>query len=131
MRLGAYPIPRCRLMLPKRFAVPGSELKELFRPLFNLSAQAQITNTFTLAAQQFFQWEPYRYPEAGSYLNGNDAVLKGGESLILTPGVFAVHGADAEPDGTKNWGLALRWSPAWLGGTTGSIIGGLRICNPR
>jgi len=117
--IGSIAYSQMPIDFAKGKAVPGSEVKELFRPLFLLSAQAQITNTLTLAAQQFFQWEPFRYPEAGSYLNGNDALLKGGESVILRPGVFAVHGADAEPDGTKNWGLALRWSPAWLGGTTG------------
>ena len=117
--IGSISYSQMPIDVAKRFAVPGSELKELFRPLFNLSAQAQITNTLTLAAQQFFQWEPYRYPEAGSYLSGNDFLLKGGESLILRPGVVATHGADADPEGTKNWGLGLRWSPAWLGGTTG------------
>ena len=103
----------------KSLAVPGSEIKELYRPLFQLSAQAQITERLTLAAQQFFQWEPYRAPEAGSYLSPSDVVLKGGESIILRPGVLAVHGADGESDGTRNWGMALRWSPQWLEGTLG------------
>ena len=117
--IGSIAYSQMPLDFAKRVAVPGSEVKELFRPLFHLSAQAQITNALTLAAQQFFQWEPFRTAEAGSYLSGNDTLLKGGESVILRPGVFATHGVDAEPDGTKNWGLALRWSPAWLGGTTG------------
>jgi hypothetical protein len=103
----------------KSLAVPGSEIKELYRPLFQLSVQAQVTERLALAAQQFFQWEPYRAPEAGSYLSPSDVILKGGESIILRPGLLAVHGADGEPDGTRNWGLALRWSPQWLGGTTG------------
>ena len=117
--IGSIAYSQMPLDFAKRVAVPGSEVKELFRPLFQLSAQAQITHALTLAAQQFFQWEPFRTAEAGSYLSGNDTLLKGGESVILRPGVFATHGVDAEPDGTKNWGLALRWSPAWLGGTTG------------
>jgi hypothetical protein len=117
--IGSIGYSQIPIDLAKSLSVPGSEIKELYRPLFQLSAQAQITDRLTLAAQQFFQWEPYRSPEAGSYLSPSDVILKGGESIILRPGVLAVHGADGEPDGTKNWGLALRWSPQWLGGTTG------------
>jgi hypothetical protein len=28
-------------------------------------------------------------------------------------------GDSAEPDGTKNWGVSLRWTPEWLGGAIG------------
>lgn len=103
----------------KGFAVPGTEAKELFRPLFNLSAQAQLTNEFTVAGQYFLEWEPYRFPEAGSYLNNADVLLNGGESLILAPGVFFRHGNDIQPSGRKDFGISTRWAPDWLGGAFG------------
>lgn len=102
----------------KAFAVPGSEAKELFRPLFNVSAQAQLTESFSVAAQQFFQWEAYRFPEAGSYLGFNDALLRGGESLISGPIRF-LHTDDVQPDGKRNWGVSARWAPQFLDGTIG------------
>lgn len=101
----------------KGFAVPGTEAKELFRPLFSVSAQSQLTSTLSLAAQYFLQWESFKFPEPGSYLSFNDAVV-GGESLIAGPARFA-HRADVHPDGTKDWGVSARWTPAWLEGTVG------------
>ena len=104
----------------KGYATPGTEAKELFRPLFNISASAQLTNTFSISGQYFLQWESYRFPEAGSYLGSGDMILKGGESLIVVPGIFSFrHGSDVEPNGRKDWGVAAQWSPEWLGGKIG------------
>ncbi|MFA4835230.1 MAG: DUF1302 domain-containing protein [Dehalococcoidia bacterium] len=103
----------------KAYATPGAEAKELFRPLFNISASAQLTNTLSLSAQQFWEWEPYRIPETGSYLGFSDVYLGGGEALIAGPGVFFTHASDVEPDGKKDWGVAAQWSPEWLGGKMG------------
>ncbi|MBI5604993.1 MAG: DUF1302 domain-containing protein [Deltaproteobacteria bacterium] len=103
----------------KAFAVPGSEAKELFRPLFNVSTQAQLTDKFSVAAQYFLEWEPYRLPEAGAYLGFSDVLLQGGESLIAGPVRF-IHGNDIQPSGKKDWGLSARWTPQWLDGTIGA-----------
>jgi len=103
----------------KGFANPGTEAKELFRPLYNISAQAQLTTTFTISAQYFLQWEPYRFPEAGSFLSPADLFLEGSESMVLAPGVFFTHGKDQKPDGMKDWGIAAHWQPNWLGGVLG------------
>jgi hypothetical protein len=46
---------------------PGTEAKELSRPLNQLSPQSQVTDTLSLAAQPMFEWEPARYPEGGTY----------------------------------------------------------------
>lgn len=102
----------------KAFAVPGSDAKELFRPLTNVSIQAQLSETVSVAAQQFFEWEAFRLPEAGSYLGFSDVLLDGGESLIAGPARF-LHGEDVEPDGHDDWGLAARWAPHALDGTLG------------
>lgn len=101
----------------KGFSVPGTEAKELFRPLFNVSGTAQLMTNLSISGQYFLQWEPYRLPEAGSYFGFNDAMLMGGESLILGPGLRLLRIDDVEPRGTKDFGLSARWSPAWLDGT--------------
>ncbi|MBI5443342.1 MAG: DUF1302 domain-containing protein [Deltaproteobacteria bacterium] len=104
----------------KGAAVPGTELKELFRPLAQVSATAQLTDTLSLALQQFLEWEPYRLTESGGYFSASDMFMDGGESLVLVPGVFFLrHGEDQEPEGWKSRGVALRWSPGWLDGTLG------------
>jgi len=106
----------------KGIATPGIEAKELFRPQNQVSGQLQVTPELSLAAQYFFQWEPTRFPEAGTYLGFNDALLLGADSVVLVPGVpgvRAVHIADIKPKNRGDWGVAARWSPEWLEGTAG------------
>jgi hypothetical protein len=115
----------------KGLAVPGTELKELYRPLNNISMQAQLTNTVSVVGQYFLQWEPYRYPEAGTYLGPADIYGNGGESLILAPGFFIPKCDNREPDGTKNWGVGLTWNPEWLEGTMGFYYRRFADMNPQ
>lgn len=102
----------------KGFAVPGAEVKELFRPLNQISAQMRIKPDLSLAMQYFFDWERYRLPDSGTYLGFNDALHESGESLISN-GLRLVRGADSAPSGKGDMGLALRWSPEFVDGTVG------------
>jgi hypothetical protein len=110
------------LDLWKALSTPGVDVKELFRPREALSVQAQPTPELSLAAQTFFQWESARYPESGSYLTVQDALLKGGESLIIGPNQRLLQGASGEPKKSGDWGLSARWSPDWLDGTAGLYL---------
>jgi len=115
------------LDLQKGFATPGTEAKELFRPLNQFSLQAQVTDTLSLAGYAMFEWEAARYPEGGTYLGPVDFVFNGPDRQFLQlpaafggPG-FARRGAASEPNNTGEWGLSARWSPQWLdGGTLGA-----------
>jgi len=108
------------LDLQKGFATPGTEVKELFRPLNQLSLQAQVTDTLSLAGQYMLEWEPARYPEGGTYLGPVDFVFNGPDRQFLSPGLgFASRGAAAEPSQHGEYGLAARWTPQWLDGTAG------------
>ncbi len=109
------------LDLQKGFATPGSEAKELFRPLGQVSGTAQITDTVSVAAQYFWQWEEFRYPEGGTYTGPVDFVFNGPVRQFLPqPGLgFATRGNAFEPGQSGEWGLTTRWSPEWLDGTLG------------
>jgi hypothetical protein len=113
------------LDLQKGFATPGTEAKELFRPLNQLSAQAQVTDTLSLSAQYLFEWEPARFPEGGTYLGPVDFVFNGPDRQFLQlPAAFggagfARRGQASEPRQSGEFGLSARWSPAWLDGTAG------------
>lgn len=109
------------LDLQKGFATPGTEAKELFRPLNQVSGQAQITDTLSVAAQYFLEWEEFRYPEGGTYLGPVDFAFNGPDRQFLPiPGIgFATNGKAVEPDQHGEWGVSARWSPAWLDGTIG------------
>ncbi|RZU02409.1 DUF1302 domain-containing protein [Rivibacter subsaxonicus] len=121
------------LDLQKGFATPGTEVKELFRPLNQLSAQAQITDTLSLAGQYLLEWEPARFPEGGTYLGPVDFAFNGPDRFLVAnlpnnpalgplagQGVGFTRGNAAEPKQRGEWGLAARWTPELLdGGTAG------------
>lgn len=108
------------LDLQKGFATPGVEAKELFRPLNQISGQAQITDTLSVAAQYMFEWESYRYPEGGTYLGPVDFAFNGPDRQFLSPQLgFATRGNPSEPKQHGEGGLSARWSPDWLDGTLG------------
>jgi hypothetical protein len=108
------------LDLQKGFATPGAEAKELFRPLNQLSLQAQVTPDLSLAAQALFEWEPARYPEGGTYLGPVDFAFNGPDRQFISQALgFAARGDAVEPRQRGEWGLSARWSPLWLDGTLG------------
>ena len=112
------------LDLAKGAATPGIEAKELYRPLGQVSAQLQATETLSFAAQYYLQWERMRMPEAGTYFGAQDMLQEGADSLIagaLPTGqlIRLMHGQDVTPKNSGDWGLSARWSPEWLEGTVG------------
>ncbi len=103
----------------KSAANPGTEAKELYRPRNGLTVQFQPTQTLSIAAQTFFDWEPARVAESGTYLSGIDASLYGGQTFKTTAAPGPAQGAMVVPDKTGDFGLSARWSPEWLDGTLG------------
>ena len=114
------------LDLQKGFATPGTEVKELFRPLGQVSAQAQFGQEVSVALQYFYEWDSARYPEGGTYLGPADPLFNGPDRQIVpVPSptrvtlVNAARGEASEPRQGGDFGAALRWSPQWLDGTVG------------
>ena len=109
------------LDIAKAIAVPGSEIKELFRPLGMVNLVAQMTPSISFAAQQYFEFQPYRLPEAGTFMGPLDAVFQGGQInyfpllFPVIPGAYLVKTDSPEPDGTKNFGFSLRWNAEQMG----------------
>ncbi len=110
------------LDLWKGYATPGVEAKELFRPRDSLTLQAEPTPGLSLSAQTFFAFNPVRYPESGSYLTVQDALLQGGESLIIGPGQRLLQASPGTANRMGDFGLSARWSPDWLDGTAGVYL---------
>ncbi|MDN3922947.1 DUF1302 domain-containing protein [Roseateles violae] len=110
------------LDLQKGFATPGTEAKELFRPLNQFSVQAQVTDTLSLAAQYMLEWESFRYPEGGTYLGPVDFAFNGPNGQINAQLGFIANGGEVAPKQRGEWGLAARWSPEWLDGTLGFYV---------
>ena len=102
----------------KAYGVPNTGAKELFRPLNNISITANPTSTLTLMGQYFLEWEPNRYPEAGSFMAPYDYLFNGGIGSQQYYAFGLTRGKDIRPKDVGDWGVGLRWSPEMLNGTT-------------
>ncbi len=104
--------------MAKALAMPGVELKEIFRPLNQVSVQVQPTNELTIAGQYYLEWESNIFPEGGSYLGMVDGFLNSGEAFLLPTGPLP-NGGDRRPGDMRDWGLKVSYSPEWLNATLG------------
>jgi hypothetical protein len=97
---------------------PGVEAKELYMPLNQLSITSQISDTLTLAAQYYLDWEPTRSMDGGTYFGIVDYMTAGGGTMISpTRQWIGIH--NKPDDRSGDWGVMARWSPEWLGGSVG------------
>lgn len=104
----------------KQLSSPGIEAKETVLPINQLSGQIQVADDLAFAAQYFLDWKPNRLPEGGTYYGAADFLFQGPDKFSLAPG-FAIRNAPGvEPDKKSgNFGVNMKWSPAWLDGTLG------------
>lgn len=95
----------------KAIATPGSDAKELFLPLNQISAQAQITDGFSVAAQYLLDWKPYRIYEGGTYFTYFDPFFQGGTNYLGTQFLGDVDtGPFAKPKDRGDWGVNAKWN---------------------
>lgn len=103
----------------KLVTVPGSQFKEILRPVNQLSGVLQLNPQVTLGAYYQLRWERSLIPGAGSYLSAADFVGDGAERFIvgapLVPGGGAAAFWNAQQlkgDDSGQGGVQLRWTPA-------------------
>jgi len=116
--------------------VPGSELREAFRPLGMVWASFNLSQNFSVEGFYEYEWEPIVIDPPGTYFSTNDFVGPGGTTVFLGWGdspdtgespsfvqpplehpFLGIPRADTmEPDDGGQYGLALRWFiPSWNG----------------
>jgi len=99
----------------KASSAPGTQAKELAIPRAQVLLQAQVTRSFAIAAQYFFEYQPNRLPEGGTYLGITDFLFRGADQAF---GGSLIRDDDNTPDELNdNFGLRAAWTPAWLRGT--------------
>lgn len=104
----------------KALATPGADAKETALPVGQISAALQVTPELGLAAQYFFEWQPTRLAEGGTYLGSTDFIMRGPDQYAMTPTTTLVNERLKKPKSSGDFGLSARWNPAW---TNGGIIG--------
>lgn len=97
--------------LVKLVTVPGSQFKEILRPVEQVSTVLQFSRNLTLGAYYQFRWHESRIPAAGSYFSPADFAGEGVETFLAGPlGAFGKT-ADMKPKSSGQGGLQLRWAP--------------------
>jgi len=100
------------LDLIKGFSQPGIEFKELFLPRAQLLVSTELTPQLAVSAQYFFEFQPYRLPEGGTYLGALDILFNGPDTAAGLPNDGFV-----KPDHVNdNFGVKVAWSPPWAVG---------------
>lgn len=103
----------------KGAATPGTETRELFLPLNQISATLQVNDQLSLAAQYFLDWDHVRSPEGGTFLGPSDLTLDGPDRA--GGGLPFIRGDVKEPDHKSgNWGVNAKytfidWNAATVG----------------
>ena len=94
----------------KAISVPGTQAKELFMPVGQVSGQVRPTTALSLAAYYQFEWRKTRIPAAGSYFSSADLLDEGGERLFAgASGEALFRGRDEEGRDSGQWGLSTRY----------------------
>ena len=93
--------------LVKLLAVPGTQFKDVLRPVLQVSSQVQLTSQLSIGAYYQLRWKKSVLPPAGSYLSTLDIVGEGAESA-LPGGVFA-RGPDVRAKDSGQGGMQMRY----------------------
>ena len=100
----------------KALSNPGIETKEVFMPVGQLSAKAQVTDSLSLAMQYYLEWRPSRVPAPGTFLGPADMLPNDIDQFPQ----FGFPVVDPkEPSNRGNWGVSARWNVPNLDWTLG------------
>lgn len=95
----------------KAVTSPGIETKEVFLPIGQISAKAQLTSNLSVAAQYFYEWKHTRMPYGGTYFGPADPFFEGPDQLPVAPnGLAFAHAPSITPGNRGNFGINARLS---------------------
>ncbi len=92
----------------KAQSLPNPQAQQLFLPVGQAAITYQPNAVLTFQAYYQFEWEPDTFQGAGAYFNSGDFLDKGGQRLILGPGVYAYRGKDNRPTHNGQFGASVQ-----------------------
>lgn len=99
--------------------VPSSQVKEIIKPVKQLSSQLQLSPALSVGGYYQFEWRKTVLPASGSFLSNSDQIDDGGRRVFTGPPLRAGGGrqalfraADLNADDRGQYGTQLRWHPA-------------------
>lgn len=104
----------------KAVTSPGIETKEVFLPVGQVSIKAQLTDTLSVAVQQFFEWDNTRLPYGGTYFGPADPFFEGPDRFPLAPGFNLEKRSTKRGRDTANWGVMGKLNLEQIESTVGA-----------
>lgn len=96
--------------LVKLLSVPGSQFKEIIRPVGQVSASLQVNPDLQFGAYYQYRWERSRLAGVGSYFSTQDLFDRGGERFFLPFPPFALtRGEDVAAKDSGQGGVQVRF----------------------
>ena len=115
----------------KLLSVPGTQFKELMRPVWQASGQLQLTQRMTFGAYYQFEWEKDRLPAAQSYFSSTDILDEGGERIFTGPGMWLTRGTDSAAKNSGQYGAQLKYRASDLDAEFGLYAAQYHSRSPR
>lgn len=94
--------------LIKLQSVPGSQFKEILRPVPQLSGSLNLSNGINIGAYYQFGWEKTRLPASGSYFSNGDFAGEGAETVNI--GFPLTHASDLDARDSGQFGAQIKFS---------------------
>lgn len=105
-----------------KFNVPGTEAKDAYLPVGQVSAAWSLNEQLTLTGFYQYEWERTLLNPVGDYF-GSDYFGPGAQFYRLAPGVISslpdttftalTYAGDDKPRDSGQWGVGLRYSPTF------------------
>jgi len=94
----------------KLLSVPGSQFKEIIRPVGQVSTQVQVSPKISVGAYYQYDWQKSRLPPSGSFLSNADFIGAGSESLFPGTPLAMTAAGDKKPKADQ-MGVQIRFRP--------------------
>jgi hypothetical protein len=92
----------------KAQSLPNPQAQQVFLPVGQGVLTYQPNQILTFQGYYQFEWEPDTFQGSGAYFNSGDFLDKGGQRLILGPGVDAYRGKDDRPTHNGQFGASIQ-----------------------
>ncbi|WP_312170112.1 DUF1302 domain-containing protein [Stutzerimonas kunmingensis] len=103
----------------KAVTSPGIAIKEVFRPIGQISAKAQVTDKLSVAGQYFYEWDYTRIPYGGTYFGAADPFFEGPDRLPVFEGFALRREKSRYGRDTANWGVMAKYDAQAIDSTVG------------
>jgi hypothetical protein len=89
-------------------SLPNPQAQQLFQPVGQGVVTYQPNEVLTFQGYYQFEWEPDTFQGVGAYFSSADFFDKGGQRLILGPGIDAYRGKDLRPGHNGQFGASVQ-----------------------